>query len=201
MKALEEIARLQQKLEDGTLPPDEPLFVLRGQDKTAADTIRRWANDLASADGPADKVQEARQIAEQFDCWPVKQVPGVPAKRAVMPTAATVRRSGKQVSLTAAERWTDNDDRVAARDGWGLFSTGAGDTGMQIQALDDPGEAEEEWGIQVDGIEGEQRDHTAASRCQRKADAGGATAQKAIEILLAADSPDIALFNLRRNWK
>ena len=77
MKAQEELRRLQQKLESGDLPPDEPLFVLRAQDRFAADTVRAWVDQAVSAQiVPSAKLVEAERLAAMMDRWPVKQTPG-----------------------------------------------------------------------------------------------------------------------------
>lgn len=49
---------------------DEPLFVLRAQDRFAAFLVEQWA-DMASriADTPHDKVIEALQIARDMRAW------------------------------------------------------------------------------------------------------------------------------------
>jgi hypothetical protein len=47
---------------------DEPIFVLRAQDKSAPDLIRQWAasNHATLADG---RFQEAHRIADAMDAW------------------------------------------------------------------------------------------------------------------------------------
>jgi hypothetical protein len=60
------------KRNDGCLAKvadDEPIFVLRAQDRLAPGLIRRWA-DLAETYGcPAGKVKEARELALQMEEW------------------------------------------------------------------------------------------------------------------------------------
>jgi hypothetical protein len=58
---------------------DEPVFVLVGRDKLAADVVRKWANAYRMATGPTstkgapgsvlDKLNEARDCADQMDAW------------------------------------------------------------------------------------------------------------------------------------
>jgi len=46
------------------IDPKEPIFILRGQDKLAWHAVKFWA-DIAEANGvDAEKVAEARQIAQ-----------------------------------------------------------------------------------------------------------------------------------------
>jgi hypothetical protein len=57
--------------------PDEPVFLLRGQDCHAADLVEKWAiwasvNDASVAGG---KVAEAREIAEAMRRWPIHKQP------------------------------------------------------------------------------------------------------------------------------
>lgn len=81
MRAADELARLQAKLADGSLPPDEPLFVLRAQDATAPNAIMEWIRGAAAAGASPEKVQEAGGILMAFINWPIHQVPGRPETR------------------------------------------------------------------------------------------------------------------------
>jgi len=62
---------------NGTLrviPADEPVFLIRGQDKVGGAAVRAWA-DLAEAAGSApDILTVARAHAEKMDAWPKKKV-------------------------------------------------------------------------------------------------------------------------------
>lgn len=59
-----------------TPPPDEPIFVLRGQDVLAAETVRFWEH-LARDSGQVNegKLAGALAIAEQMDAWPTHRLP------------------------------------------------------------------------------------------------------------------------------
>ena len=52
-----------------TIPEDEPVFLLRAQDETAAKTVRYWAN--LQEIGPLQDM--AREHALLMDKWPVKK--------------------------------------------------------------------------------------------------------------------------------
>lgn len=52
-----------------TIPKDEPVFLLRAQDKTAADTVRFWARQQPSS--PLKDM--AYKQAQLMDEWPVKK--------------------------------------------------------------------------------------------------------------------------------
>ncbi len=78
MKAKYEIARLQAKLEDGSLPADEPLFTLRGRDAIASRIVRNWAMDARASGTPHEKCEEAYRLSIEMDEWPVSQIPGLP---------------------------------------------------------------------------------------------------------------------------
>lgn len=54
---------------------DEPIFVLRAQDKCAADIVRIWAMYARMAGAPLEKVKEAFDCADAMAAWPVKKVP------------------------------------------------------------------------------------------------------------------------------
>lgn len=52
----------------------EPFFVLRGQDATAAATVRQWAHtNRQSLDG--SKYLDALQIADEMERWPSRRSP------------------------------------------------------------------------------------------------------------------------------
>lgn len=54
---------------------DEPIFVLRAQDKLAPIIVRLWA-DLAEAHGCAEaKVREAVSLAARMEKWPTRKFP------------------------------------------------------------------------------------------------------------------------------
>jgi hypothetical protein len=81
MRAIDELVLLADKIARGNLPADEPLFVLRGQDADAADTVRFWASRTSQCGTPREKCDEARALAKQMDAWPVKQTAGRPETR------------------------------------------------------------------------------------------------------------------------
>lgn len=78
MRAIEYVNRLIEKLASGDLDPNEPLFVLRARDKSAADHVRRWAEQARNMCCPLEKVDGAVRCAEEMDRWPTKRVPGCP---------------------------------------------------------------------------------------------------------------------------
>ena len=54
---------------------NEPIFVLRAQDKLASSLVRMWA-ELAELHGcDKDKVDEAYSLAEMMDAWPERKFP------------------------------------------------------------------------------------------------------------------------------
>ena len=81
MRAIDELARLAARIASGDMPADEPLFVLRGQDRDAADTVHFWASRANSHGTPLAKCDEAIELAAQMDAWPVKQTAGRPETR------------------------------------------------------------------------------------------------------------------------
>lgn len=66
-----------RKFNSAKIPADEPGFMLRAQDKFAADTIRFYANLVASAGASAEIVESARAQAAAFDAWPTKKSPDI----------------------------------------------------------------------------------------------------------------------------
>jgi hypothetical protein len=76
MTAQEEISRLQAKIADGSLSPDEPLFVLRAKDAFASLAIDAWSRAAHAAGAPMMMLDDAAQCAAAMRKWPVKEVPG-----------------------------------------------------------------------------------------------------------------------------
>ncbi len=59
---------------DGLIPDDEPVFLIRGQDISSGDTVRRWALLNDANGGDAELSQQARVQAARMDAWPVKKL-------------------------------------------------------------------------------------------------------------------------------
>ncbi len=78
MKAIEEVARLSAKIADGSMSPNEPLFVLRGQDALAVFIVREWILLASTYGTPPAKLTEAMQRAAEMDEWQPRQIPGRP---------------------------------------------------------------------------------------------------------------------------
>jgi len=57
------------------LDPDEPYFVLRGQDAEAAELVELWALRAKAAGCGGDKVNEAMDVADEMRRWPKRKVP------------------------------------------------------------------------------------------------------------------------------
>lgn len=57
------------------IPKDEPVFLLRAQDETAAATVRFWAS--LNSQGDPQAVELARRHARLMDAWPKKKVADV----------------------------------------------------------------------------------------------------------------------------
>lgn len=55
----------------GKIPADEPVFLLRAQDGTAAHVVRFWA--MLNAEGDKNAVQLALDHADRMDAWPTKK--------------------------------------------------------------------------------------------------------------------------------
>ena len=54
---------------------DEPVFVLRGQDKLAPGLIRQWAAQAHALGMKQSKVGEALKLADQMEAWPQRRLP------------------------------------------------------------------------------------------------------------------------------
>jgi hypothetical protein len=58
----------------GGIPKEEPVFILRAQDKCAAIAVRAWAR--ANIDQGGDKYLSALALehAKKMDIWPIKKL-------------------------------------------------------------------------------------------------------------------------------
>lgn len=54
---------------------EEPVFVLRGQDKLAPGLIRQWAAQAHALGMNYAKVGEALKLADQMEQWPTRKLP------------------------------------------------------------------------------------------------------------------------------
>jgi hypothetical protein len=60
----------------GTLPEDEPVFVLRAQGKLAPQIVQRWIYCAAEKLGwSSPKVIQAEEVAQAMQAWPTKKYP------------------------------------------------------------------------------------------------------------------------------
>lgn len=76
--AREDYDNIQEITTNGTtrrIPKDEPVFLLRAQDETAAATVRFWAS--LNTQGDQRAVQLALEHARKMDAWPKKKTADV----------------------------------------------------------------------------------------------------------------------------
>lgn len=60
----------------GKAADNEPVFILRAQDKTAANLVRQWAEFASGRLGyNHPKVVEAYEVAVEMDRWPNRKYP------------------------------------------------------------------------------------------------------------------------------
>lgn|SRR5574343_1032643 len=57
------------------IPIDEPVFLLRGQDKIASSTVAFWAGEALSAGADGVTCSKAVDWAETMAMWPIKKTP------------------------------------------------------------------------------------------------------------------------------
>lgn len=55
--------------------PDEPIFVLRAQDKLAPEIVRAWAIRAEAHGCAPEKLREAYALAEAMEQWPTRKYP------------------------------------------------------------------------------------------------------------------------------
>lgn len=57
------------------IPQDEPVFVLRAQDKLAGMTLEGYADCLEEYGASEEAVKHVREHAAEMEAWPVKKMP------------------------------------------------------------------------------------------------------------------------------
>jgi hypothetical protein len=63
----------------GLIPENEPVFLLRGQDRYAALAVEFYANTVAANGGDKDLVQKTRDQVARMRNWPTHKEPDLPA--------------------------------------------------------------------------------------------------------------------------
>lgn len=58
----------------GLIPENEPVFLIRGQDKVGADAVRGWARLNAIVGGDPELTEAAREHADRMEEWPKKKL-------------------------------------------------------------------------------------------------------------------------------
>lgn len=61
----------------GLIPDDEPVFLLRAQDKLACEAVSYYA-ELCEAEQAPDVAAKARAHANAMQAWPKKKLPDLP---------------------------------------------------------------------------------------------------------------------------
>ena len=62
----------------GRILEDEPVFIVRGQDKAAKATLLAWASEAARLGASPEMVARVREWAEVMEAWGTKKVPDAP---------------------------------------------------------------------------------------------------------------------------
>jgi len=60
---------------ENKIPQDEPVFLLRAQDRAAACVVRYWAFLVDHSGGDRNIVDAALKQADLMENWPVKKIP------------------------------------------------------------------------------------------------------------------------------
>lgn len=80
---------------DARIPADEPVFLLRGQDRLAAETVRHYARLTREHGGDPEIADRADRWAEEMEQWPAKKTADLPA---FPPLPSVVPQTPGQVS-------------------------------------------------------------------------------------------------------
>lgn len=70
------LQKYNERIQDskGIIPADEPVFLLRAQDKIAAQVVRYWAYLHEKNGGDSAHVAAVKEHAAKMDAWPIKKI-------------------------------------------------------------------------------------------------------------------------------
>lgn len=77
--ARDDYSRIQDPA--GLIPDDEPVFLLRGQDQFAAQTVYYYAELVRAAGGDPEVVRLSREQAAAMTAWPKHKLPDLPQEQ------------------------------------------------------------------------------------------------------------------------
>jgi len=111
-----------QRIQDsaGLIPENEPVFLLRAQDKVAARTVRAWANYNLDAGGDPQLSKMAREHADLMDQWPVKKLADLPATPATEPVEPPPGPNNVPPAEQPAEQPAESPTKPASKEGSGV---------------------------------------------------------------------------------
>lgn len=138
MNAIELMRKLTEGIKDGSISHGEPVFLLKGSDMLAAETVRQWADKARAAGSPEEKVLGALEISKQMIEWPVKRVPGIKDADSEVVTTEVVDDEPEKVVeevtqvATEAETETETEAEVDAE-----AETASGDAPESESIADD----------------------------------------------------------------
>jgi len=68
--------KYNERIQDAAnlIPEDEPVFLIRAQDKVSGDTLRAWAQLNDDAGGSPEISTAVCEHAEKMDAWPNKKL-------------------------------------------------------------------------------------------------------------------------------
>ena len=105
--AREDYARIQDP--EGRIPVDEPVFLLRGQDRIAAIAVRIYARMAATdPDHDPELVASALGHADLMEAWPVQKTPDLPRREStetIPPFLSVCGAADEQARDSAAAGW------------------------------------------------------------------------------------------------
>lgn len=73
--AREDYNRIQDP--EGLIPDDEPVFLIRAQDKVSGDAVRAWVELAEKSGASSDILYLAQEHAKKMDEWNRKKIPDV----------------------------------------------------------------------------------------------------------------------------
>lgn len=107
----------------GKIPANEPVFLLRAQDKVAARTVRAWADYNVDAGGDPALSKTAREYADKMDAWPVKKLADLPTEQ---PAEQAAEQPAEQAAENVAKPESKSDGGVVSQE----KTSGALDSGI-----------------------------------------------------------------------
>lgn len=79
----------------GKIPADEPVFLLRAQDRTASQAVRFWIMLNECLDVDKEHLRQVKHHVSKMETWPLKKIADSPKKTKVSQKQVKLKKNDK----------------------------------------------------------------------------------------------------------